>query len=335
MDKSTPSRGLVRNFVFQHVKWEYLAAGVSGGVASTLVLHPLDLVKIRFQVHEGYGVALTKRPQYQGMIHALRSIFTNSGFTGLYQGVTPNFVGAGLSWGLYFFFYNSIKTWMQDGDTKKALAASQHMLIAGEAGLLTLTLTNPIWVTKTRLCLQYEQGAKSGIQYSGMLDALIKLWKYEGIRGYYKGFIPGVLGIAHGAIQFTLYEEMKNKYNQNKNRPIDTRLNTTEYLAMSAISKIIAATCTYPYQVLRSRLQEQHSTYSGVIDVVTKILKYEGIRGLYKGMPVYLVHVTPNICIVFMIYEYVINWNTWKKDEKERLLQTTADISVVLDVDSS
>ena len=31
------------------LKWEHLAAGVSGGVTSTLVLHPLDLVKIRFQ----------------------------------------------------------------------------------------------------------------------------------------------------------------------------------------------------------------------------------------------------------------------------------------------
>ena len=33
----------------QHVRWEHLAAGVSGGVASTLALHPLDLLKIRFQ----------------------------------------------------------------------------------------------------------------------------------------------------------------------------------------------------------------------------------------------------------------------------------------------
>lgn len=34
--------------VFAHVKYEHLVAGVSGGVASTLILHPLDLIKIRF-----------------------------------------------------------------------------------------------------------------------------------------------------------------------------------------------------------------------------------------------------------------------------------------------
>lgn len=34
--------------VFSHVRIENLVAGLSGGVVSTLVLHPLDLVKIRF-----------------------------------------------------------------------------------------------------------------------------------------------------------------------------------------------------------------------------------------------------------------------------------------------
>lgn len=32
-----------------HVRWEHMLAGVTGGVVSTVVLHPLDLIKIRFQ----------------------------------------------------------------------------------------------------------------------------------------------------------------------------------------------------------------------------------------------------------------------------------------------
>lgn len=39
--------------VFKQLKYEHLVAGISGGVLSTLVLHPLDLLKIRFQ---GTGV---------------------------------------------------------------------------------------------------------------------------------------------------------------------------------------------------------------------------------------------------------------------------------------
>lgn len=34
--------------LLSHIKYEHLVAGISGGVTSTLILHPLDLIKIRF-----------------------------------------------------------------------------------------------------------------------------------------------------------------------------------------------------------------------------------------------------------------------------------------------
>ncbi|KFO94999.1 Mitochondrial folate transporter/carrier, partial [Calypte anna] len=44
--------------------------------------------------------------------------------------------------------------------------------------------------------------------------------------------------------------------------------NTVEYIIMAALSKIFAVSATYPYQVVRTRLQDQHNTYSGVFDVI-------------------------------------------------------------------
>ena len=58
----------------------------------------------------------------------------------------------------------------------------------------------------------------------GMIDALVKMYRYEGIRGLYKGFVPGIFGVSHGALQFMAYEEMKNSYNSYRNLPIDTKL---------------------------------------------------------------------------------------------------------------
>lgn len=45
---SAVSLGAHAKQMFSHVRVGNLVAGLSGGVVSTLVLHPLDLVKIRF-----------------------------------------------------------------------------------------------------------------------------------------------------------------------------------------------------------------------------------------------------------------------------------------------
>ena len=52
-----------------------------------------------------------------------------------------------------------------------------------------MIITNPIWVAKTRLCLQYEttpSANSSCVHYKGMSDALSKIYKFEGFRGLYK-----------------------------------------------------------------------------------------------------------------------------------------------------
>ncbi|XP_016848267.1 solute carrier family 25 member 32 isoform X2 [Anolis carolinensis] len=261
-----PPRAPQERSPFRHVRYENLVGGLSGGVLSTLVLHPLDLVKIRFAVSDG----LKLRPKYNGILHCLATIWREDGFRGLYRGVTPNVWGAGASWGLYFYFYNAIKAYKTE-DRLEGLGATEHLVSAAEAGAMTLCITNPIWVTKTRLVLQYEAGIDSSKrQYKGMLDALIKIYKYEGIRGLYKGFVPGLFGTSHGALQFMVYEELKTKYNRYKNRQFDLKLSALEYITMAALSKIFAVCATYPYQVVRARLQDQHNRYSGVVDVIRR-----------------------------------------------------------------
>lgn len=61
------------------------------------------------------------------------------------------------------------------------------MVAAAEAGVLTLIVTNPIWVVKTRLCLQYNSSCLASDKcYQGMIDALAKIYKTEGVRGLYR-----------------------------------------------------------------------------------------------------------------------------------------------------
>jgi len=313
-------REQIKNFFVQNVRYEHLVAGVSGGVVSTLVCHPLDLIKVRFQVYEGHALANPKvsRPQYRGLLHAGLTIAKADGLSGLYAGIVPNIVGGGAAWGLYFLFYNAAKNFIR-GDADRPLSWKENMVCACQSGVVTLGLTNPIWVTKTRLCLQYERlrlkklgqlpasssSSSSSSSYSGMTNALGQIYRQEGVRGLYRGFVPGLFGVSHGVLQFMAYEEMKKHYNRYRGAAHDARFSTAEYLIFAALSKCFAAVSTYPYQVMRTRLQDQHRQYRGLTEVVVCLWKYEGVKGFYKGLVPSLMRVVPATMITFLTYENV------------------------------
>ena len=132
----------------------------------------------------------------------------------------------------------------QKGDATKALNPLYHFVCATSAGLptlleeklqnmdntftfvgiLTLSVTNPIWVVKTRLCLPDTPSVPSHMRYSGLRDGLYKLYTHEGLKGLYKGFVPGLFGTSHGAIQFMIYEELKRQYTHHHSMSVNAAL---------------------------------------------------------------------------------------------------------------
>ncbi|CAO0799189.1 unnamed protein product [Mucor circinelloides] len=232
-------------------------AGFGAGMVSTALLHPLDLIKIRFQVDSArYS---EKRPVVGGTIRSFKAIIKDEGvWRGLYRGVTPNMAGATFSWGFYFGWYSLIKKYMKKDDQGK-LSAVQHLTASAEAGALTALMANPLWVVKTRMCTTTHNTPDA---YNGLLDGLKRLYLEEGVRGLYRGIVPALFGVSHGAIQFMVYEEMKKKRNEIRHKSgvtsteeLNAQLSQTEYLLMASTSKVAATVITYPYQVLKSRLQ--------------------------------------------------------------------------------
>ena len=61
---------------------------------------------------------------------------------------------------------------------------------------------------------------------------------------------------------------------------------------------------TYPCQNIRAR--QQAGELANAPKNLQTILKHEGFRGLYRGLLPTLVHVTPNVCIVFLAYEFFV-----------------------------
>ncbi|KAK5239456.1 hypothetical protein LTR16_011908, partial [Cryomyces antarcticus] len=84
------------------------------------------------------------------------------------------------------------------------------------AGACSTLVTNPIWVIKTRLMSQVSARATDAARppwhYNSTLDAARKMYTTEGLRAFYSGLSPALLGLTHVAIQFPLYEFFKQKF---------------------------------------------------------------------------------------------------------------------------
>lgn len=159
------------------------------------------------------------------------------------------------------------------------------------------------------------------VAYSGFADCLTQIAKTEGIGGLYKGLLPSLFLVSHGAIQFAVYEELKSAAFQlrdfvhplsrsNGGTQENQGLSSAEITACGALSKLAASVVTYPSQVVRSRLQQRMESralqYTGVVDVLRKTVAREGIRGLYKGLVPNVMRVMPQSALTFLMYETIM-----------------------------
>ncbi|XP_018441257.2 folate transporter 1, chloroplastic isoform X1 [Raphanus sativus] len=299
-------------------EWENATAGGVAGFATVAAMHPLDVVRTRFQVNDGRG--LSALPTYKNTAHALFTIARLEGLRGgLYAGFFPAVIGSTLSWSLYFFFYGRAKQRYARGRDDDKLTPPLHLASAAEAGALVCFCTNPIWLVKTRLQLQTPLHQTP--PYSGLLDAFRTIIKEEGPRALYKGILPALLlflqQVSHGAIQFTAYEELRKLIvdfkdkRRNSESTSDNLLNSADYAALGGSSKVAAVLLTYPFQVIRARLQQRPSTngtprYIDSLHVMRETARFEGLRGFYRGLTANLLKNVPASSITFIVYENVL-----------------------------
>ncbi|XP_038881969.1 folate transporter 1, chloroplastic isoform X2 [Benincasa hispida] len=294
-------------------QWENATAGALAGFATVAAMHPLDVVRTRFQVYDGRGSNL---PTYKNTVNAIFTITRMEGLRGLYAGFYPAVLGSTVSWGLYFFFYGRAKQRYSDNG-KKDLSPSLHLASAAEAGALVCFCTNPVWLVKTRM--QLQSPLHQAQPYSGLYDAFRTILREEGFAALYKGIVPGLMLVSHGAIQFTVYEELRKVIanSRSKGTRMDAQssgelLNSGDYAVLGGCSKIAAMLLTYPFQVIRARLQQRPGNdgiprYMDSFHVLKETARFEGIRGFYRGITPNLLKNVPAASITFIVYENILN----------------------------
>ena len=153
--------------------------------------------------------------------------------------------------------------------------------------------------------------------YSSVLDGTRQIFRSDGVLGFYRGLVPSLFGVSHGALQFMAYEQLKT-YRGNTRPHGQQNLSALDFLVLSGLAKIFAGSATYPYQVVRARLQtyDADRTYKSARDVLAQIWRQEGLRGFYKGLGPNLLRVLPSTWVTFLIYEKTKLYLSAATDEK-------------------
>jgi solute carrier family 25 (mitochondrial phosphate transporter), member 23/24/25/41 len=139
-----------------------------------------------------------------------------------------------------------------------------------------------------------------------------KMWRAGGIRYFYKGIIPGVLGVfPYAAIDMGTFEYIKMHITDRNVRLYglhedDAGPSSVTTAAMGGFTGALGASVVYPVNLIRTRLQSQGTvlhprTYNGFWDAVRITVNSEGTRGLFRGLMPNLIKVVPAVSIVSFV----------------------------------
>ncbi|XP_023674291.1 solute carrier family 25 member 36-A-like [Paramormyrops kingsleyae] len=298
----------------------HLFAGGCGGTVGAILTCPLEVVKTRLQSSSitlyisevqlgtvsGAGVARVS----PGPLHCLKMILEKEGPRSLFRGLGPNLVGVAPSRAIYFAAYSGAKEKLNAIFQPESTLV--HMMSAGLAGFTAITTTNPIWLIKTRLQLEARN---RGERRMSTLDCIRRVYRYDGVRGFYRGMSASYAGISETVIHFVIYESIKRRLLQAKaaahvDEEEETVRDASDFLGMmlaAATSKTCATSIAYPHEVIRTRLREEGTKYRSFLQTLATLLREEGYSALYRGLTTHLVRQIPNTAIMMSTYELVVH----------------------------
>lgn len=298
-------------------KRQTVLAGGIAGLVSRFCIAPLDVVKIRLQLQihslsDPSSLAADRKgpgPTYKGTFSTMRAIIKEEGFTGLWKGNVPAELLYVTYGAVQFATYRSTTQALASLGSHtthgRRLPASVESFIAGAvSGGAATTVTYPLDLLRTRFAAQGVEPVYSSLG-SGVLDIV----RSEGPLGLFRGCSAAVAQIVpFMGLFFSSYEMVRTLL------AVDGLPFGSGDAVAGVLASVTAKTGVFPLDLARKRLQVQGPTrtryvhhnipeYRGVFDVITSILRTQGVRGLYRGLAVSLFKAAPAGAITMWTYE--------------------------------
>lgn len=239
--------------------FEFFIASAAN-IISTSLCQPIDVIKTNYQLKN------------TSLKETIKNIYKTKQFRGFYSGLNANIYTFPLFWGIYFQSNELIKKTNYNPFGVYFLS-----------GIVASTITNPLFVIKTRL----QSGAAAQNKYIYQIG--LNIYNNEGFGALFKGLNASILNNIKLGIQFPLNNYFRDSFQMS--------------IVQSAFfSKLISTALFYPLDLIR--VHQRNATGNiGLLHVVRHIYGTGGPPAFYRGVLIYISISTPN----FVIMMYIIN----------------------------
>ncbi|KAL1560247.1 Mitochondrial arginine transporter bac1 [Salvia divinorum] len=265
---------------------EYVA-GMLAGVATVIVGHPFDTVKVKLQKHntEANGI------KYKNGLHCTTRILKMEGVKGLYRGATSSFVGMAFESSLAFGIYSQSKHFLQ-GTTQSGKPQLLSIIPSGAfAGGVISFILCPSELVKCRMQVQgTDSFLQSTSRYSSPIDCALKTVKSEGLTGIFRGggatFLREFIG---NAVFFSTYEYVRyymHKPLRDASSDLTHVIDVGVGIFSGGLGGIACWSAVLPLDVAKTIIQTSpdKNHIRNPVQILELIYRRSGIRGCYTGL---------------------------------------------------
>lgn len=256
--------------------------------------------------------ALKNNPSYL----ATKEIIKEKGITGLYAGLESALYGITLTNFIYYYFYeftaNVFLKSKKSSSKQRGLTTFESIITGAIAGAVTCVGSNPFWVANTRMMTEKKKKGEASSS-SSTFKTLFNIIEKDGVGTLFAGVLPALILVINPIIQYTIFEQIKNVIIA-KNCP--KSFTSKQAFFIGAFGKLVATSLTYPYITLKARMHIRKKAAKGeaadeeaklsMIQQIRKIIREEGLEGLYGGLFVKLIQSISTAAFLFYFKEELL-----------------------------
>ena len=267
-----------------------IVAGSTAGAVEIAITYPFEFAKTRSQLN-------------QRLPNSKKLPWPKFPSKEWYAGCTTLIIGNSIKAGVRFVAFDQYKSLLADEEGK--LSGPRTVLAGFGAGITeSLLAVTPFESIKTQLI---DDRKRPQPRMNGFLHGSALIAREQGIRGFFKGFVPTTARqAANSAVRFSVYtwlRQMAESYTSP-----GEKLGIVSTFGLGAIAGAVTVYSTQPIDTVKTRMQslEARKLYKNSIQCGWSVLKNEGVLTLWSGATPRLGRLVLSGGIVFAMYERTI-----------------------------